>query len=128
MGAQRLGPTPRRTIAEDNLLLGTSRNAWGREETKFKDRVREKLPTLSYQALYLTSPCSGPYPITFPTIPNHTGVWVDRRGLHPEKRVSLTRELEGRKETDIKGRTPQKVGRLSLSKKKKERGKDTRIL
>ena len=78
-------------IAEDDLMLSTSQNAWRKGQTQYRGRTREKAANIVIQNLAPDKPMLQTMPFNFPNDPLITlGMdWQDRSA--PQK-VKLTRE------------------------------------
>lgn len=118
-------------MAEDDLMLSTSQNAWRKGQTQYRGRTREKAANMVVQNPTSDRPILQTMLFNFPNYPQPLEVWIDKTGLRPRKwnwHVDTKREVI----TSIKGRKERRKGRSPVKEDKnptkREKGKDTRLL
>ena len=120
-------PKRHKDMAEDDLMLSTSQNAWRKGQTQCRGRTREKAANIVIQNPASDSPYSKPCYLTFPTAPNHSRYGLTGQVCTPESKT-YTWTLKGKRNTSIKEkesegeRDPPEGGK---NPKKREKGKDT---
>ena len=116
-------------MAEDDLMLSTSQNAWRKGQTQYRGRTKKKAANIVIQNPASDRPILQTMLFNFSNYPQPLYVWIDRTGLYPKKQnlhVDTKREVN----TSIKGKEGQ-GGRGSQKGEKsykRENGKDTMLL
>ena len=98
-------------VAEDDLTLNTSQNAWRKWQTQYKSSTRKKAANTVMWSSTSNKPILQTLLFNFSQPPlNHSDVWIDRTSHYPQERKNWHVDERREENTGIKGEESQEKG------------------